>query len=73
MIEIATCGLRIESQSACCRFWDLNRILRRTSDQTYSYMIVRQVHFASPLPFPLLKGSTRAGYQTSFGGEIEFQ
>ena len=29
--------------------------------------------YVSPLPFPLLKGWTRAGYQTWFGGEIQFQ
>ena len=27
----------------------------------------------SPLPFPLLKGCARAGYQTLFGGEFKFQ
>ena len=81
-IESQPCGVQVANWIATCRnlrvvgfgtwiaYWG-GQVIRHI--HTWSYMIVRQVHFASPLPFPLLKGSTRAGYQTSFGGEIEFQ
>ena len=63
-------NLRVVGFGTWIAYWG-GQVIRHI--HTWSYMIVRQVHFASPLPFPLLKGSTRAGYQTSFGGEIEFQ
>ena len=37
----------------------------------WNYMFF--VFFLSPLPFPLLKAWTRAGYKTLFGGEFKFR